>query len=86
MGAPEGWVGVSPCGFFLRFKFQKSDYIAIGLALAVIVILTLLFLAIILSTQFSLGRMFSSATRVSRSRRERLERSTSRASASRAAT
>ena len=34
---------------------------------SIIVILTLLFLAIVLSTQFSLGRMFSSATRVSRS-------------------
>ena len=34
---------------------------------SIIVILTLLFLGIVLSTQFSLGRMFSSATRVSRS-------------------
>jgi DNA segregation ATPase FtsK/SpoIIIE, S-DNA-T family len=34
---------------------------------SIIVILTLLFLAIVLSTQFSLGRMFSSATKVSRS-------------------
>ena len=34
---------------------------------SIIVILTLLFLAIVLSTQFSLGRMFSSATQVSRS-------------------
>ena len=34
---------------------------------SIIVILTLLFLAIVLSTQFSLGRMFSSATRVGRS-------------------
>ena len=34
---------------------------------SIIVILTLLFLAIVLSTQFSLGRMFSSATAVSRS-------------------
>ena len=34
---------------------------------SIIVILTLLFLAIVLSTQFSLGRLFSSATRVSRS-------------------
>jgi DNA segregation ATPase FtsK/SpoIIIE, S-DNA-T family len=39
---------------------------------SIIVILTLLFLAIVLSTQFSLGRMFSSATRVSRSRGSRL--------------
>ena len=35
---------------------------------SIIVILTLLFLAVVLSTQFSLGRMFSSATEVSRSR------------------
>ena len=34
---------------------------------SIIVILTLLFLAVVLSTQFSLGRMFSSATKVSRS-------------------
>ena len=34
---------------------------------SIIVILTLLFLAIVLATQFSLGRMFSSATEVSRS-------------------
>ena len=34
---------------------------------SIIVILTLLFLAVVLSTQFSLGRMFSSATAVSRS-------------------
>ena len=34
---------------------------------SIIVILTLLFLAIVLATQVSLGRMFSSATRVSRS-------------------
>src|ERR1051325_4783760 len=33
---------------------------------SIIVILTLLFLALLLSTQFSLGRMFSSATAVSR--------------------
>jgi S-DNA-T family DNA segregation ATPase FtsK/SpoIIIE len=39
---------------------------------SIIVILTLLFLAIVLSTQFSLGRMFSSATQVSRSRGSRL--------------
>jgi len=35
-------VGVRSCGFFLNFKFQKSDYIAIGLALAVIIVLMLL--------------------------------------------
>ena len=34
---------------------------------SIIVILTLLFLAVVLSTQFSLGRMFSSATQASRS-------------------
>jgi len=34
---------------------------------SIIVILTLLFLAVVLSTQLSLGRVFSSATRVSRS-------------------
>ena len=34
---------------------------------SIIVILTLLFLAVILSTQLSLGRLFSSATQVSRS-------------------
>ena len=34
---------------------------------SIIVILTLLFLAVVLSTQFSLGRMFSSATKVGRS-------------------
>jgi len=34
---------------------------------SIIVILTLLFLAVVLSTQFSLGRMFSSATQVGRS-------------------
>ena len=39
---------------------------------SIIVILTLLFLAVILSTQFSLGRMFSSATTASRSRTSRL--------------
>ena len=39
---------------------------------SIIVILTLLFLAIVLSTQFSLGRMFSSATRVSRSGSSRM--------------
>jgi S-DNA-T family DNA segregation ATPase FtsK/SpoIIIE len=39
---------------------------------SIIVILTLLFLAIVLSTQFSLGRMFSSASKVSRSRGSRL--------------
>jgi S-DNA-T family DNA segregation ATPase FtsK/SpoIIIE len=39
---------------------------------SIIVILTLLFLAIVLSTQLSLGRMFSSASQVSRSRSSRL--------------
>jgi DNA segregation ATPase FtsK/SpoIIIE, S-DNA-T family len=39
---------------------------------SIIVILTLLFLAIILSTQLSLGRMFSSATAVSRTGTSRL--------------
>ena len=39
---------------------------------SIIVILTLLVLAIVLSTQVSLGRMFSSATQVSRSRSSRL--------------
>jgi S-DNA-T family DNA segregation ATPase FtsK/SpoIIIE len=39
---------------------------------SIIVILTLLFLAIVLSTQFSLGRMFSSATQVSRAGGSRL--------------
>jgi S-DNA-T family DNA segregation ATPase FtsK/SpoIIIE len=39
---------------------------------SIIVILTLLFLAIVLSTQFSLGRMFSSATKVSRSNGSRI--------------
>jgi S-DNA-T family DNA segregation ATPase FtsK/SpoIIIE len=39
---------------------------------SIIVILTLLFLAIVLSTQFSLGRMFSSATQVSRSGSSRM--------------
>jgi S-DNA-T family DNA segregation ATPase FtsK/SpoIIIE len=39
---------------------------------SIIVILTLLFLAIIASTQFSLGRMFSSATAVSRTGTSRL--------------
>jgi S-DNA-T family DNA segregation ATPase FtsK/SpoIIIE len=39
---------------------------------SIIVILTLLFLAILLSTQFSLGRMFSSATQVSRSGSSRM--------------
>ena len=39
---------------------------------SIIVILTLLFLAVMLSTQFSLGRMFSSATAVSRSGSSRL--------------
>ncbi len=34
---------------------------------SIIVILTLLFMGVVLSTQFSLGRMFSSATKVSRS-------------------
>ena len=34
---------------------------------SIIVILTLLFLSVVLSTQYSLGRMFSSATKVSRS-------------------
>jgi S-DNA-T family DNA segregation ATPase FtsK/SpoIIIE len=39
---------------------------------SIIVILTLLFLSVMLSTQFSLGRMFSSATQVSRSGGSRL--------------
>jgi DNA segregation ATPase FtsK/SpoIIIE, S-DNA-T family len=39
---------------------------------SIIVILTLSFLAIVLSTQLSLGRMFSSATKVSRSRSSRI--------------
>jgi S-DNA-T family DNA segregation ATPase FtsK/SpoIIIE len=39
---------------------------------SIIVILTLLFLAMVLSTQFSLGRMFSSATQVSRSGSSRM--------------
>jgi S-DNA-T family DNA segregation ATPase FtsK/SpoIIIE len=39
---------------------------------SIIVILTLLFLAVVLSTQFSLGRMFSSATQVGRSRSSRM--------------
>ena len=39
---------------------------------SIIVILTLLFLAVMLSTQFSLGRMFSSASAVSRSGSSRL--------------
>ena len=39
---------------------------------SIIVILTLLFLAVVLATQFSLGRMFSSASAVSRSRSSRL--------------
>src|SRR5204862_1050781 len=39
---------------------------------SIIVILTLLFLSIILSTQFSLGRMFSSATAVGRTGASRL--------------
>jgi S-DNA-T family DNA segregation ATPase FtsK/SpoIIIE len=39
---------------------------------SIIVILTLLFLAVVLSTQFSLGRMFSSATQVSRSGSSRM--------------
>jgi DNA segregation ATPase FtsK/SpoIIIE, S-DNA-T family len=39
---------------------------------SIIVILTLAFLAIVLSTQLSLGRMFSSARKVSRSRSSRL--------------
>jgi S-DNA-T family DNA segregation ATPase FtsK/SpoIIIE len=39
---------------------------------SIIVILTLMFLAIILSTQFSLGRMFSSATAVGRTGTSRL--------------
>ena len=39
---------------------------------SIIVILTLLFLAVVLSTQLSLGRMFSSASAVSRSRSSRV--------------
>jgi DNA segregation ATPase FtsK/SpoIIIE, S-DNA-T family len=39
---------------------------------SIIVILTLLFLAVVLATQFSLGRMFSSASAVSRSRSSRM--------------
>ena len=39
---------------------------------SIVVILTLLFLAAVLSTQLSLGRMFSSATRVSRSSGSRI--------------
>jgi DNA segregation ATPase FtsK/SpoIIIE, S-DNA-T family len=39
---------------------------------SIIVILTLLFLAIVLATQFSLGRMFSSASAVSRTRSSRI--------------
>ena len=39
---------------------------------SIIVILTLSFLAVVLSTQLSLGRMFSSATKVSRSRSSRV--------------
>ncbi len=39
---------------------------------SIIVILTLMFLAIVLSTQLSLGRLFSSASRVSRSRSSRM--------------
>jgi S-DNA-T family DNA segregation ATPase FtsK/SpoIIIE len=39
---------------------------------SIIVILTLLFLAVVLSTQFSLGRMFSSATEVGRSGSSRM--------------
>jgi DNA segregation ATPase FtsK/SpoIIIE, S-DNA-T family len=39
---------------------------------SIIVILTLSFLAVVLSTQLSLGRMFSSATKVSRSRSSRM--------------
>ena len=41
---------------------------------SIIVILTLSFLAVVLSTQLSLGRMFSSATKVSRSRSSRIFR------------
>jgi S-DNA-T family DNA segregation ATPase FtsK/SpoIIIE len=39
---------------------------------SIIVILTLLFLSVVLATQFSLGRMFSSASAVSRSRSSRM--------------
>jgi DNA segregation ATPase FtsK/SpoIIIE, S-DNA-T family len=39
---------------------------------SIIVILTLLFLSVVLATQFSLGRMFSSATEVSRSGSSRM--------------
>ena len=49
---------------------QISDYL--NRTGSIVVILTLLFLAIVLSTQFSLGRLFSSATAVSRSGSSRL--------------
>jgi S-DNA-T family DNA segregation ATPase FtsK/SpoIIIE len=58
-------------------SFRTGGYLGEWLALmmseylnrigSIIVILTLLFLSVILSTQFSLGRMFSSATSVGRS-------------------
>src|SRR5688572_12011731 len=62
--------------------FRAGGYLGEWLALSmaeylsrigsIIVILTLLFLAVVLSTQFSLGRMFSSASQVSRSRSSRM--------------
>jgi S-DNA-T family DNA segregation ATPase FtsK/SpoIIIE len=62
--------------------FRAGGYLGEGLAAlmadylnrtgSIIVILTLLFLAVVLSTQFSLGRMFSSASAVSRTRGTRL--------------
>jgi DNA segregation ATPase FtsK/SpoIIIE, S-DNA-T family len=47
------------------FAASMSEYL--NRTGSIIVILTLLFLAVMLLTQYSLGRMFSSATRVSRS-------------------
>jgi S-DNA-T family DNA segregation ATPase FtsK/SpoIIIE len=62
--------------------FRSGGYLGEGLAAlmaeylnrtgSIIVILTLLFLAVVLSTQLSLGRMFSSATAVGRTRGTRL--------------
>ncbi len=47
------------------FAASMSEYL--NRTGSIIVILTLLFLSVVLSTQYSLGRMFSSATKVSRS-------------------
>ena len=52
------------------FAASMSEYL--NRTGSIIVILTLLFLAVMLLTQYSLGRMFSSATRVSRSGSSRI--------------